>query len=353
MLLFCLLSCIVVAVVAACDCVFADNLSLAIVAHSRPHCCYYLLLAFGQFTHWLTPHTYNKSGPNFPVKCIQQILCFCQFDNRFPTQPESIYKGMCVRAPMFISVCVYAHVVFLTSVKWALASWFSRLEVAVAVLCNSLCLPITVCRFTSAGRRFSISVCRLVAHTPRAPGVNATRHSDSACVCALSMCVCVVIVQAHDTNSLAPLAGKCCNFGRLFGFFCSFFFVMTRAWKTNINKYGQLVLAPTRLAWLRFTRPIIEYASAAFKFCSCGFRFACYRFLTECGRVFGARHCARGAWFAGAVSDNDKDTAKTEQSELFELSYQLLLSQTERQAISKSKCEAKQRQHRIKSRKQI
>lgn len=123
-----LLSCIVVAVVAACDCELTDNLSLAIVAHSRPHCCYYLPLAFGQFTYWLTPHTYNESGPNFPVKRIQQILCSCQFDNRFPTQPESIYKGMCVRAPMFISVtvsvcvCVYAHVVFLTSVKWAMAS---------------------------------------------------------------------------------------------------------------------------------------------------------------------------------------------------------------------------------------
>lgn len=60
-----------------------------------------------------------------------------------------------------------------------------------------------------------------------------------------------------------------------------------------------------------------------------------------------------GVCIAGAVSDNDKDTAKTEQSELFELSYQMLLSQTEPQAISKSECEAKQRQHRIKSRKQI
>lgn len=28
------------------------------VAHSPPHCCYYLSLAFGQFTYWLTPHTY-------------------------------------------------------------------------------------------------------------------------------------------------------------------------------------------------------------------------------------------------------------------------------------------------------
>lgn len=104
-----LLSCIVVAVVAACDCELTDNLSLAIVAHSRPHCCYYLPLAFGQFTYWLTPHIYNESGPNFPVKRIQQILCSCQFDNHFPTQPESIYKGMCVRTRMFISVsvCVY------------------------------------------------------------------------------------------------------------------------------------------------------------------------------------------------------------------------------------------------------
>lgn len=106
LLLFCLLSCIFVAVIAACHCEFTDNLSLAVVAHSRPHCCYYLPLAFGQFTHWLTPHTSNESAPNFPVKCIQQILCSCQFDNRFPTQPESIYKGMCVRAPMFISMSV-------------------------------------------------------------------------------------------------------------------------------------------------------------------------------------------------------------------------------------------------------
>lgn len=58
-------------------------------------------------------------------------------------------------------------------------------------------------------------------------------------------------------------------------------------------------------------------------------------------------------WLAGAVSDNDKDIAKTEQSELFELSYQMLLSRTEPRAISKSEYEARQRQHRIKSRKQI
>lgn len=69
---------------------------------------------------------------------------------------------------------------------------------------------------------------------------------------------------------------------------------------------------------------------------------------------FGARHCAGGVgWLAVAVSDNDKDTAKTEQSELFELSYQMLLSRTEPRAISKSEYEARQRQHRIKSRKQI
>lgn len=81
---------------------FAGNLSLAIVLRTQRRrrsivviICRSLLanLLIGL----LHIHTHNtQCGPNFPVKCIQQILCSCQFDKRFPTQPESIYKGMCV-----------------------------------------------------------------------------------------------------------------------------------------------------------------------------------------------------------------------------------------------------------------
>lgn len=68
---FCLLSCLVVA---ACNCVVCWQFVAGnCVAHSTPHpqhCCYYLSLAFGQFTYWLTPHTYTQHTvrTEFPCK---------------------------------------------------------------------------------------------------------------------------------------------------------------------------------------------------------------------------------------------------------------------------------------------
>lgn len=82
-----------------------DNLSLAIVAHSRPHCCYYLPLAFGQFTHWLTPHTCNESAPNFPVECIQQIYALVNLTTVFPPNLNPFTKE-CVCVPPCLSLCL-------------------------------------------------------------------------------------------------------------------------------------------------------------------------------------------------------------------------------------------------------
>lgn len=123
---------------------------------------------------------------------------------------------MCVRAPMSLSVCVCAHVVFLTSVKWALASWFSRL--AVTVLCNT----VYPCRLPPADYRLPFYLC----WSPIFDFCLSTRCSYAQCarrecnaplrLCA-SVCASVrVCVFGHCASSWHKFFGKCCNFVRLF-----------------------------------------------------------------------------------------------------------------------------------------
>lgn len=86
-------------------------------------------------------HTQHTVRTEFPCKMYSTNFMLLSIWQAF-SHPTWIHlqRNVCVRVRPSVCVCVCIGVVFLTSVKWALASWFSRL--AVTVLCNTACLPL-------------------------------------------------------------------------------------------------------------------------------------------------------------------------------------------------------------------